>query len=260
MREPQKAKKEEPVALFVEGAHHLDTRNQDWLVSLWRFLSSKAGFKRPIRIVGFNKPQLIALNPPPKWNPRYEPIDRLIAREHKKEPFADIIIAFDTRPPNEALDSLCMGAEVEFILEGLSASKELNADFRADAHKLLEHYRKDPRCASRPKGRPPHLSVELLAMDPMFEDLFLEDEVGVKKVLGVGKDRRWPSFKRPNRKPDNEVMMPAVDCAQNEARRQVGANFIAHKHSWALYLLKRLSDSSPIWNHQILKRLELLAA
>ena len=168
------------LVLFAGGSEHpyTDPRTQrQSFAELWSFLAKKCGAHRKPRVVGFSKGNVVALNPPRGWGGLREPLDVLIAREYASAPFDWMVIAFDAQPKQDGTRHRCWRIEVRTLLNAFCRSEVLPKHLRKGAIALRKYYRMRPH-DERTKGRPPRTAIEVLVMDPMFEDLLLEDEIG----------------------------------------------------------------------------------
>jgi hypothetical protein len=248
--------------VFAEGAPPT-AADLSTFETLWFELSESCGGDRDsIRVYGFNKGQIRALKGAPGSPPKgegVEPLDVLISRMHERHGFENAIIAFDRWPRNEAIPSepYCLRTEVNFILEAFKRRAILPAGFLDAATALLERYRdfrKTPRAASRPPLGP----LEFLFMDPTFEGLLVHDESAVLHALGLKiRPKDWPKFKTHSRKPEKEILPPAIAAAARQ--RQVSLRAFHHdKHGWALKIIRAATEDAKLWEHPIIERLEKL--
>lgn len=245
--------------IFAEGAHAPDARGfGSEFEQLWRLIATPCGVPQPQRVVGFHKGNIVSMDPKLM---RYEPLDQLIHREHSKAPFSAMVLAFDTEPRHDGLPRNCRHDEVALLLDGFAKSQLLPPSLKAAAVLLLQHYSASPDPTSRGAGRPPRHAVEVLAMEPMFEGLLLADEKGLRQALGVSgkRIRNWPSFRLRTARPDRDILAKATALAADAVQRQVGSRpFLENKHGWARWILTRLPNTSPTWQHPIASRLSLL--
>jgi hypothetical protein len=230
---------------------------------LWLELSKRCGGDQDaIRVYDFHKGQIEALKYEPGKQPKgqgVEPLDVLIARMHGDEHFENAVIAFDRWPPNKALPSKpdCLRKEVNFILQAMKRRAILPTFFLNAAGALLEWYETAPR-QPRTAGRPPFGPLEFLYMDPMFEGLLACDEPTVLRALGLERrPKDWPRFKTHSRKPDEEILRPAIEAAAAR-RKESLPDFRTDKHGWALRIIRAATADAKLWKHPIIKRLEKL--
>ncbi len=269
-------------AVFAEGSHHQDPLTKRYAFDeIWKLLARRSNPAKEIDVFGFSKPQSTILSPPPGLRPsaNEQPLDILMKRACDQarvsgHSYDRIIIAVDAHPIHNALSKECRRKEVEKILVGLQNRKILPAPFIEDINRLLLRYKMGPyqlaetgrverkrrRALSSESAARSRCSIEVLVMEPMFEALLLCDESGLRKALGLSvyPKKDWPSFKRPSKKPDREIFMPACRLATSAVHAKVRDSVIDDKSKWALYILENLDPSSPVWTHPILQRLQLL--
>lgn len=260
------------LAIFAEGTDSTDP-NRNSFLALWTWIVQRAGAMASPRIVGFNKGNLVRIckqgidgnalrigeNPDDVVElsrlpePQREPLDILIARAHRVAPFDRIVLAFDREPKHDALKNRCRRAELFLTLTNLAASNHLPGAFRDAAFALREGYLRRPA----PRPRDERLSVEVVVMERLFEDLLLCDEKGLRNALGLGNyPKDWPSFKSHTPKPDEHIFKPACKLASLATHRRLGDRDCRDKHKWAKYILERLPEESPVWRHPIFTRLQ----
>jgi hypothetical protein len=108
------------IGLFVEGSNYLDPRGRDDLAELWLALCERFGVRRArVTVRGFSKIQIELMNADPRLKSTgHLPLDVLVDRTHRQEPFGVLLVAFDAAPPNDQINGpQCLRTESDFILE-----------------------------------------------------------------------------------------------------------------------------------------------
>lgn len=257
------------LAIFAEGPENTDPSKSSF-VELWTRLASLAGVSEPFRVVPFCKGSIVsmglqglagdrvqlsrdpdvfeAIERAPLKHSRYVPLDRVIEREFRHEPFERLIIAFDLAPKHNALKRKCRRAERLLLLTNLAASERLPVAFRDAAAELRDFY-----LSGRPARSRAHL--EILLMDPVFEALVLSDEKGLRDALGLKTyPKEWPSF-APCKSPDEHIFKPACRLASPRVHALMRDSQCNDKHRWASYILANLPGDSAVRRHEIFRRL-----
>lgn len=235
------------VALFVEGSlGEQDRSGRPWLDILWRDrLVSTLGLKPFVRVIPFHKGQLTTLDR--KDGLRRSPamnvgLDELIRIEVTRAPFDAGIVAFDLLPPWDTNALVCRWEETLRFYRSMKNSTRLPEEFRTRASERLAEL--EARTAPSERRAPPRLSKgSLLAvcMDPEFESLF-EDEIAVRKVLGVGRKlpKGWPTTWGGEGIALKTLLSHAINAARSidptpQVLRQIRGSFIDRPHEWAAY-------------------------
>jgi len=254
-----KARNRRHVGLFVEGVNTLTSRSRDDLAELWRHQCSRLGRTSDVAVYGFSKHQLVLMDPGQKLpNKTKIPLDVFIKQKFDEEPFDVLIIAFDAEPENQAITTVpegqapCLRLEKDFVLTRLADSSFVPERFRRASRQLLAHYERQ-RATPRPPSVPPIGAVELVYMAPMFEDLILHDRIALRDVFGLSKTpKSWPELEG-QRRPDF-VLKKIVDAHRRTGPKHLRVTFDAAKHAWALEVLRKARENSPIWTHPIAER------
>lgn len=260
------------LAIFAEGPENTDPSKSSF-VDLWNRIARLAGAPDIPRVVPICKGHIIkmglqgvqggrvqlardpdvfeAVDRAPIKVSRYEPLDVVIDREFRREPFERLIIAFDLAPKHNALKRKCRRAERLLLLANLASSNKLPPHLRNAAVALRESYLTGALARSRSV-------LEILLMDPLFEALLLYDEKGLRNALGLTSwPKDWPSF-APCKSPDEHIFKPACRLASPQSHALMRDPDCNDKHRWASHVLANLSPSSSAWQHEIFRRLRQL--
>ncbi len=260
------------VGLFVEGSRGTDPLRDDFC-AMWQLLGAHCKHNVELHIVGITKGNIVELSDLPKRDAATQlvkgltqasggkdPLDVIIQRCHSKTPLDRVVVAFDLWKPNQTLPvadrkTRCpMRPEVAFVLRKLASSERLDPKFKRAAEELLTRY--DDRGELKP--RTAMGSVEVIFMDPMFEALFVADEMTVRRALKVEdkKPRDWPKFKTHVREIDKAVIDPAIQSVVGWKHPYLNA-----KARWGHAIVKAALPGAAIWKHAIAQRLcKLLGA
>ncbi|MDJ0762006.1 MAG: hypothetical protein QNJ97_03375 [Myxococcota bacterium] len=261
------------VALFVEGSESPPTPRQlDPLIRIWNEDLVEALKIEPFDlIVPISKKHLIAMDPDkPKMSGASEGLDQRMMRQMTKTPFDAAVVAWDLVPAWNPSGSFCRWRETLDLYNLLSHSKVLPDLWRECAKLRL----KDLSQRSNPGAKTNTTRLEkgtilAVCMEPMFENLLVQDEQGVKRALGVVNRQipGWPTkgWGDPQeRHPDSAILKPALKAIRRlrpkpAVLKQVRGDFITNKTGWGEYLLRKfLQDPNiepKVVGHQICVRL-----
>lgn len=179
----------------------------------------------------------------PKMSGSAEPLDQLIARCMASEPFDAAIVAWDLVPAWNPAERPCRWQETVTFYEMLASSEDLPKAWVAYAETRRDELRGRQRPGARAAA--PRLTAGAclaLCMDPMFEDVLVQNESAVKRALDVtGGLAGWPKW-RQSRNPDTDVIAAAVAALPGRAavRRRVRGDYRTRKDEWGEYLLRQL--------------------
>ncbi len=268
MTAPRSARsKKQVVGLFVEGSRGTDPLRDDF-EDMWRLLCEHCEHRSiELHVIGISKGNIVELadlepgrgatdlvKGITRGSGGKDPLDIIIQRAHDKHLFDRVIIAFDLWAPNQVLPAedrklpCPMRPEVAFVLEKLANSARLDAKLKQAAQALLVRYQ------SRGKLQPRTAlgAVEVIFMDPMFEDLFVADEQTVRRALSATakKIKDWPKFKTRERELDKAVLDPAIEAVTGKKRSYLNA-----KSRWGHKIVKAAESDSAMWKHPIATRL-----
>jgi hypothetical protein len=265
------------IALFAEGSFSpLTKREKQPLDVIWNeHLGKTLGLPRFHPIVPINKKHLLAMDPGnPPMSGAEERLDQLMARVLLRDPFEVAVVAWDLLPPWRRSAGLCRWKETVDLYRFLSQSIKLPEIWREKAQQRFHELSGRMMPGSRP--HPPRLEPGIVlpvCMEPMFEDLLVQNEAAVKRALGVKREPKgWPrtGWSDPReRHPDLNVLAPIITALRSmrpvpEALRKVRGDMRNHKNEWGEFLLRQLlADDQArllVLSHPLSRRLaELLA-
>jgi hypothetical protein len=242
------------IALFVEGSEAPPPpRGERPLVRIWNDGLAKALRIQPFNhVVPISKKHLVAMDPKaPKMSGAGEPLDHLIARELKREPFDAAVVVWDLVPAWNPAAKCCRWTETLDLYRLLADSIVLSSEWRKCARKRFDELNDRPM--PRQRSRTPTLCqsmVVALCLEPMFEGLLTNDEGAVKRALGLGgrHPAGWPRSGWGDSSvtdPDIRLLVPAIRSLlaltpRPRAARIVRGDFRTNKDGWGEYLLRGL--------------------
>ncbi len=265
-------------ALFVEGSDGIPNRNRGKPCRvLWcETIAPMLGLPPPDDVIPISKGHIDALfraEPAPGGGKRpalsgaKEPLDQLMGRWLKQDPFDVAIVAWDLVPGFNHLGDWCRWNETREVYRLLGRSPHLPAPWRAYADE--RHLDLSTRATNDARTALPGLvpgATLLVCMEPMFEGLF-EDEGALRRALGMHgvQSRDWPK-QYDRRRVDKELVGAAIAAAQNAGvKLPVHGGFRENKDAWGEYLFRALLNDpaarQAILEHPIVRRLrEVLRA
>jgi hypothetical protein len=241
------------IALFVEGSFSPPPPRgqQRPLDRIWNEDLKEALDLRPFAlIVPISKRHLVAMDPRnPPMSGAGEPLDALIARMLRRNPFDVAVIAWDLVPAWNPEDAFCRWHETLDLYRFLAASTELPDLWKRKAAERYEAL-SERQIPSR-RAAPPSLESGMVlpvCMDPMFESLLSYDEAAIKRALGIsGRIQDWPSkgWGTSLRRPDQDLLAPAIGSLTRmrprpPVLRTLRGDMKTNKDGWGEYLLRRL--------------------
>lgn len=258
-------------ALFVEGSFGLPNRALTLPHrALWRETIAPAlGLLPPDDVIPISKAQLAQLrrNDPtlagskqPSISGSAEALDQLMQRWLNRHPFDVAIVAWDLVPRLNHLTETCRWHETLELYRLLGASK-LPDPWPQRARLRFAELAQRPHPGAR--TRLPSITpgtVLAVCMEPMFEGIFADERAlrAALKMKGVT-SRLWPSKWDP-RRPDNELVGPAIAAAQAaKVQLPIRCGFQQAKDEWGAYLFRTIladPEHGPrLAEHALLRRL-----
>ncbi len=243
------------VALFVEGSESPPVpRGIRSLESIWNeHLPRALGLRTFSSVVPISKTHLVAMDPDkPPMSGAGEGLDQRMVRVLRRNPFDAAVIAWDLVPAWNPQGDFCRWQETLALYRHLSESTHLDDAWKTSAAQRLADLegRRTPAARTRPPQLTHHM-ILALCMEPMFEGLLVQDEAAVKQALGLrGKVPGWPRQgwgDAQERRPDEQLLAPAVNAARSQAPRIIAGvrgDWDVNKDGWGEFLLRRLLDDS----------------
>lgn len=241
------------VALFVEGSFGIPNRTLTHPHrALWcETIAPLLGLPPPADVIPISKAHLAHLRrndpAPPATKPLAisgsgEALDQLMQRKLTAEPFDVAVVAWDLVPRLNHLSEECRWHETLELYRLLAVSTHLPEPWPARARGRFAELSQRPHPGARPQL--PTLApgtVLAVCMEPMFEGL-LADEKALRAALGMKgvPSRRWPGKWDP-RRPDSELLGPAIAAAQAaNVKLPIRAGFQTAKDEWGAYLFRTI--------------------
>jgi hypothetical protein len=239
------------IAAFVEGSDGLPRK--EFLLRIWReLLPGSLSLLKLDRVVPISKKHLLALDPRnPPMSGSSEPLDALMVRELEKRSYDVALVAWDLIPAWNKAASVCRWEETLDLYRYLAQSRHLKDPWKKSAR---ERYRElSARETPGARTRLPSLTAGLvlgLCMEPVFETLLVQDEMLIRKALGVtGKNvPGWPIWDPiRSRRPDTELLQKAIVAAHRlrpapAIFRKIHGDMRTAKDEWGHYLLSQLLE------------------
>jgi hypothetical protein len=258
------------LALFVEGGSSpAPPRGMRPLESIWnshfRELVDSPTFDP---IFPISKKHLIAMDPSnPVMSGCAEGLDALLERQRQAHEFDAAVVAWDLVPRWNPTTRACRWNETTDFYRLLAASVALPREWADSAARRFAEL--TGRTAPADRSSPPTIetgSCIAIVMEPMFEDLLVGDEAGVKAVLGVSARALpgWPRW-RATPYPDRNLIGPAIRALPKTAsvRRRVRGDYRTRKDEWAEYILRGLvadpRSRQILASHPVVRRLAEVA-
>lgn len=258
------------VAIFVEGANDPARRTGlTPLEELWvRTYLPALGVQDDFHVIPISKKTIVALDPnKPKMSGAAEAFDQLFVRIHKRQPFDRALVLWDLLPAWNPTAGTCRRVEMLDFFQYMSMSAVLPDPWKG---KCLARFQALNQKANAPNQKLGNGDIGIVIMEPMFEDLLVQDEAVLKGALGIRAGdqmpRSWPRVGWGGAaRPDSEVISPAIHSARkmrpNEPIfRAIRGDYRTAKNEWAEYLLRQALARSPglIGGHPISVRLAAL--
>lgn len=259
------------ICLLVEGSFAAPRpRQEDPLSALWKTLVPQAlNLKVAIdELVPISKKNLLAMDDTLPRSGRAIPLDELILQRIKLTNIDAAIVVWDLIP-QWADSPACRWQETLDLYRLLGMRSVLPNEWRDAAG--ARHLDLLARDAPSQRVAPPTLqngSVVAICIDPMFETILVQDESAVRRALEVaGKNvPGWPTWARNSRRPDRELLAPAVARSRRVSTaavfRRLGSDFKVAKQEWATYLYRKLCEDQNARNvlvsHSVSARLQEL--
>lgn len=264
------------VALFVEGSEFRQGRLGSALEAIWAdCLREALDLVAFAPIVPISKKHLVAMDTSqPVMSGAGEGLDSLIARTLKTRDFDAAVVAWDLVPAWNPEGAFCRLQETMDLYRFLAASTVLPVRWRDMAKARLKslEVQKEPGGLKRPAKLEAGV-VLTLCMEPMFEDLLVQDEAAARRALSLPeRPKGWPAQgwgDSSQRNPDRRVLGPAIRSLfavrpKPPSLRRLRGDLTTHKHEWAEFLLRRMlaskRDRALVLEHPIAKRLVEIAS
>jgi len=243
------------VAVFAEGSVAEKDLTRDPFTLLWTQVVRECLKLRAIDAVyPIDKRNLIAMSPEVTIV-GVEPLDELMERRLRTDPFDAAVVAWDLYPRWQGLTaSACRWEETVEFYRLLGGSSHLPGPWTTAA--ALRHADLVKRPNHGTRAAPPQVSrfgILAVCMEPTFEGLLVADQAGVKRALGAEGEqlRNWPpSWNQPGiREPGRQLLQPAIKAARDHRPRLVGyppvrGDMITAKHEWGSTLLRALTTDA----------------
>jgi len=259
------------VALFAEGS--TGARGTiDYFERIWKQdLVASLGLRQIDAVHPISKKHLLAMDPRnPPMSGAGEPLDALIARKLKAEPFDAAVVAWDLFPAWAGISpSACRWNETVELYRLLGMSPNLPPQWREwAARKDADLQQRAIPGARASLPRIMRHAILAVCMVPDFEGLLTVSEPAVRRALGVqgarvaGWPTRWtdPSVRRP----EIELLQPAIRAARSlrpPPRRlpKIRGDMRTAKHEWGSYFVRKLfadgASRADVASHPIARRL-----
>lgn len=259
-------------ALFVEGSDGIPSRDRAKPCrALWcETIAPLLGLPAPNDVIPISKGHLDALfrkEPAPDGRKRparsgaKEPLDQLMGRLLKSDPFDVAIVAWDLVPKFSHLGEWCRWRETLDVYRLLGQSDHVPERWRSyAAERHLELSTRPTSGARLALPRVDRGATLVVCMEPMFEALF-EDDGALRRALNMYgvQSRDWPKHYDP-RRVDKDLIGKAIAAAQNAGvKLPVHGGFQENKDAWGEYLFRALMQDAAarhmLLEHPIVRRL-----
>ncbi|HPH25931.1 MAG TPA: hypothetical protein PLA87_03705 [Pseudomonadota bacterium] len=254
--------------LLVEGSDSRPPGAEESVLSkLWGTICESLGVPRFDRVLPIHKGFIENLTE------GYGALDEEIVRFGLSQPEDALVVVWDARPPWVGVTKKpCQWAETLGLYQHLDDRQRLPEVFRAHVRGRRDDLegRSQPKSKQSPPVRLVPGSLYAVCIDPMFEDLFCDEDV-VRKALGLANQnagRDWPrKWQKHNQLEAKALLDKAITAArkhrpQPDIVRQIRLSYTTNQESWAAHFIRYFAQHAPdkFGEHPVVKRLRTLLA